>query len=59
MRNCEVDGREFQAQIQRHKRDEEKTTNHPDAFYSYLNSEEQKICEVMKEYFEQNPPDTY
>ena len=41
-RNCEVDDREVQAQIQRHKRHEEKTPNRPGAFYSYLNSEGQK-----------------
>ena len=35
-RNCEVDDQEVQAQIQRHKHDEEKTPNHPDAFYSYI-----------------------
>ena len=58
-RNCEVDDEEVQAQIQRHKRDEEKTLNRPDAFYSYINSEGQKIREVVKEYFEQNLPDAY
>ena len=42
-RNCEVDDQEVQAQIQRHKCDEEKTPNRPDAFYSYINSEGKKI----------------
>ena len=38
-RICEVDDQEVQAQIQRHKRDEEKTPNRPGAFCSYINSE--------------------
>ena len=38
-RICEVDNQEVQAQIQRHKRDEEKTPNCPGAFCSYINSE--------------------
>ena len=58
-RNCEVDDEEAHTQIQRCKRDEEKTPNRPDAFYSYINSEEQKIREVIKRYFEQNLPDAY
>ena len=58
-RNCEVDDQGVQAQIQRHKRDEEKTPNRTDAFYSYINSEGLKICEVLKEYSEQNLPDAY
>ena len=58
-RNCKFDDQEVQAQIQRHKRYEEKTPNHPDAFYSYINSEQQKIREVIKEYFDQNVPDVY
>ena len=29
-RNCEVDDQEIQAQIQRHKHNEEKTPNRPD-----------------------------
>ena len=58
-RNCEVDDQEVQAHIQRHKRDEEKTQNCPNAFYSYINSEGQKIREVIKEYFDQNLPDAY
>ena len=41
-RNCEVDDQDVQAQIQRHKDDEEKTSNLPSAFYSYINSEGQK-----------------
>ena len=49
-RNCEVDDVEVQAQIKRDKRDEEKTPNRLDAFYSYINSEGQKIREVIKEY---------
>ena len=35
-RNCEVDDQEVQAQIQRHKRDEERTPNRPGAFYSFI-----------------------
>ena len=58
-KNCEVDDQEVQAQIQRHKRDEEKTPNRPDAFYLYINSEEQKIGEVIKEYFEHYLPDAF
>ena len=41
--SCEADNQEFQAQFPRHKRDEEKTPNRPDAFYSCVNSEGQKI----------------
>ena len=58
-RNCEVDDQETQAQIQRPKRDEEKIPNCTGAFYSYINSEGQKIREVIKEYFEQDLPDAY
>ena len=58
-RNCKVDDQEVQAQIRRHKRYEEKTPNHPDAFYSYINSERQKIRKVIKEYFDQNLLDAY
>ena len=50
-RNCEVDDREVQAQIQRQKRNEEKTPNCPDAFYSYINSEGRKIRGVIKKIF--------
>ena len=35
-RNCEVDDQEVQAQLQRHKRDEERTPNRPGAFYSFI-----------------------
>ena len=58
-RNCKFDDQEVQAQIRRHKRYEEKTPNHPDAFYSYINSERQKMREVIKEYFDQNLSDAY
>ena len=58
-KNCEVDDQEVQVQIQRHKRDEGKTPNRPDTFNPCINSEGQKIREVMKEYFEQNLPDAY
>ena len=49
----------FRQHIQRHKCDEEKTPNRPDAFHSYSKSEGQKIREVVKEYVEQNLPDAY
>ena len=58
-RNCEVDDREVQAQIQRQKRNEEKTPNCPDAFYSYINSEGRKIRGVIKKYFKHNLTDAY
>ena len=58
-RNRKFDDQEVQAQIRRHKRYEEKTPNHPDAFYSYINSERQKMREVIKEYFDQNLSDAY
>ena len=35
-RNCEVDDQEVQAQLERHKRDEERTPNRPGAFYSFI-----------------------
>ena len=37
-KNCETDEQEVQAQIQRHKSNEEKTPSRLDAFYSYINS---------------------
>ena len=37
-KNCETDEQEVQAQIQRHKSNEEKTPIRVDAFYSYINS---------------------
>ena len=52
-RNCEVDDQEIQTQIQRHKRNEEKTPNRPDPVYSYIDSEGKKIREVIKPYLEQ------
>ena len=52
-RNCEVDDQEIQTQIQRHKRNEEKTPNRPDPLYSYIDSEGKKIREVIKPYLEQ------
>ena len=52
-RNCEVDDQEIQTQIQRHKRNEEKTPNRPDPLYSYIDSEGKKIREVIKLYLEQ------
>ena len=57
--SCEADNQEFQAQFPRHKRDEEKTPNRPDAFYSCVNSEGQKIRWMVKEYFAQNFPDAH
>ena len=47
-RNCEVDDQKVHTQIQRHKRDEEKTPNRLDVFYSHINSEGQKIREMIK-----------
>ena len=41
-RKCEVDNQEVQAQIQRHKCDDEKTPDRSGAFYFYINSEGQK-----------------
>ena len=56
--NC-LDEEEVQAQIRRHRAEEEKVPNVPDPVYSCVTTEGEYVRSVLARYIQENMPDDY